>query len=215
MSELNLSLYHLAEGGDLLELFEMRAEAQRCIADAKQEDVESRDAAIDDLKVLDDQIAAYMAALPTKVDSVRHVWKRIEVLIAEAAAEAKFQQAVASYQNTVLKANEEAENGLVQFLRSQQRAESMTVSVGAAEKAVKVAVAQQMNLSQVTSLAQPNRTLSTLQAVNTCVAIAGLAVRKAVRLGMTLTIHEVVRTWITRDTSSTPAADRLPRACRR
>jgi NodT family efflux transporter outer membrane factor (OMF) lipoprotein len=56
--------------------------------------------------------------------------------------EAKFQQAVASYQNTVLKANEEAENGLVQFLRSQQRAKSMTVSVGAAEKAVKVAVAQ-------------------------------------------------------------------------
>ena len=58
------------------------------------------------------------------------------------AQEAKFQQVVTSYQNTVLRANEEAENGLVQFLRSQQRAESMAVSVGAAEKAVKVAVAQ-------------------------------------------------------------------------
>ena len=91
MSELNLSLYHLAEGGDLLELFEMRAEAERCIADAKQEDVESRDAAIDDLVVLDKQIELYMAALPAKVDSVRHVWKRIEVLIQEAADEVKFQ----------------------------------------------------------------------------------------------------------------------------
>jgi NodT family efflux transporter outer membrane factor (OMF) lipoprotein len=58
------------------------------------------------------------------------------------AQEAKFRQAIASYQNTVLKANEEAENGLVQFLRSQRRAQSMAVSVNAAEKAVKVAVAQ-------------------------------------------------------------------------
>jgi NodT family efflux transporter outer membrane factor (OMF) lipoprotein len=58
------------------------------------------------------------------------------------AQKARFQQAVANYQNTVLKANAEAENGLVQFLRSQQRAESMAVSVSAAEKAVKVAVAQ-------------------------------------------------------------------------
>ena len=56
--------------------------------------------------------------------------------------DAKFQQAVANYQNTVLKANEEAENGLVQFLRAQQRAKSMAVSVRAAEKAAKVAVAQ-------------------------------------------------------------------------
>ena len=28
MSELNLSLYHLAEGGDLLELFEMRTHVE-------------------------------------------------------------------------------------------------------------------------------------------------------------------------------------------
>ena len=56
--------------------------------------------------------------------------------------DAKFQQSVAVYQNTVLKAAAEVEDGLVQFLRSQQRAQSMSVSVMAAEKSVKVALAQ-------------------------------------------------------------------------
>ena len=96
MSELNLSLYHLAEGGDLLELFEMRAEAKAHVDDEFHGDMGDNEKYLDalqDLQVLDEQIAAYMAALPAKVDSVRHVWKRIEVLIAEAAAEAKFQQA--------------------------------------------------------------------------------------------------------------------------
>lgn len=94
MSELNLSLYHLAEGGDLLELFEMRAEAERHIAELGPSlggAIEYTEA-LHDLSVLDDHIAAYMAALPAKVDSVRHVWKRIEVLIQEAADEVKFQQ---------------------------------------------------------------------------------------------------------------------------
>ena len=96
MSELNLSLYHLAEGGDLLELFEMRAEAlvesDKILAAAGPESSDYGDA-LGDVKVIDEQITAYMAALPAKVDSVRHVWKRIEVLIQEAADEAKFQQA--------------------------------------------------------------------------------------------------------------------------
>ena len=35
--------------------------------------------------------------------------------------DAKFQELVATYQNTVLNANQEAENGLVQFLRAQQQ----------------------------------------------------------------------------------------------
>ena len=89
---LELSLYHLAEGGDLLELFEMRAEAQRHLAELAPDSEEYQEP-VNDLKVLDDQITAYMAALPAKVDSVRHVWKRIEVLIQEAADEVKFQQA--------------------------------------------------------------------------------------------------------------------------
>ena len=94
MSELNLSLYHLAEGGDLLELFEMRAEAlvesDKIMAAAGPESSDYGDA-LGDVKVIDEQITAYMAALPAKVDSVRHVWKRIEVLIQEAADEVRFQ----------------------------------------------------------------------------------------------------------------------------
>ena len=94
MSDLNLSLYHLAEGGDLLELFEMRAEAlvesDKILAAAGPESSDYGDA-LGDVKVIDEQITAYMAALPAKVDSVRHVWKRIEVLITEAADEVKFQ----------------------------------------------------------------------------------------------------------------------------
>jgi NodT family efflux transporter outer membrane factor (OMF) lipoprotein len=56
--------------------------------------------------------------------------------------DAKFGQAVANYQNTVLKANAEVEDGLIQFLRAQRRAESMLTSVRAAERAVQVAVTQ-------------------------------------------------------------------------
>lgn len=58
------------------------------------------------------------------------------------AKEARFQALVANYQNTVLKANEEAENGLVIFLKAQRRAAAYKDSVEAAEKAVKVAIAQ-------------------------------------------------------------------------
>ena len=65
MSELNLSLYHLAEGGDLLELFEMRAEAlvesDKILAVAGPESSDYGDA-LGDVKVIDEQITAYMAA---------------------------------------------------------------------------------------------------------------------------------------------------------
>lgn len=56
--------------------------------------------------------------------------------------DARFQELVTSYQNTVLKANEEVENGLVRFLRAQQQARYLAESVKAAEKAVKIAIAQ-------------------------------------------------------------------------
>jgi NodT family efflux transporter outer membrane factor (OMF) lipoprotein len=56
--------------------------------------------------------------------------------------EALFQESVTRYQNTVLQANEEVENGLVTFIKSHQRTLFLTESVAAAEKAVKVAIAQ-------------------------------------------------------------------------
>jgi NodT family efflux transporter outer membrane factor (OMF) lipoprotein len=56
--------------------------------------------------------------------------------------EARFQELVATYQNTVLKAAQEVEDGLVTFLRSQEEAKFLAESVAASEKAVKVALAQ-------------------------------------------------------------------------
>lgn len=56
--------------------------------------------------------------------------------------EAIFQELVARYQSTVLRAGEETENGIIFFLRSQERVRYLTESVVAAEKAVRIALAQ-------------------------------------------------------------------------
>jgi NodT family efflux transporter outer membrane factor (OMF) lipoprotein len=56
--------------------------------------------------------------------------------------DAKFQELVAAYQETVLTADCDVENGLVVFLRSQQRAKWLAESVDAAEKAVVILRAQ-------------------------------------------------------------------------
>jgi NodT family efflux transporter outer membrane factor (OMF) lipoprotein len=53
-----------------------------------------------------------------------------------------FEVLVATYQQQVLTAAEEVENGLVTFLESQGRARSLEETVAAAEKGVKVAIAQ-------------------------------------------------------------------------
>jgi len=61
------------------------------------------------------------------------------------AQDAAFQESVARYQQAVLKANAEVEDGLVTFLKSHQRVKALTESVQAAEKAVKAAVVQYSN----------------------------------------------------------------------
>lgn len=58
------------------------------------------------------------------------------------AQDAQFQQLVAHYQNTVLTAGEEVENGLVNFLRSQKRAADQAESVRTQLEALKEAIAQ-------------------------------------------------------------------------
>ena len=72
--------------------------------------------------------------------------------------DARFQELVASYQQTVLKANQEAENGLVTFLRAQERTKLQTASVEDAEKAVKIVLAQYragaIDFTRVTQLEQ-------------------------------------------------------------
>src|SRR5204863_4604041 len=56
--------------------------------------------------------------------------------------DAKFQELVIVYQNAVLTAAQDVENGLVTFLRAQQRAQFQAASVEDAEDAVKIALDQ-------------------------------------------------------------------------
>jgi len=58
------------------------------------------------------------------------------------AEEAKFQQTVLAYRDAVLKANEEVENGIVSYLREQERAVSLNVSAKAASRSVEIATKQ-------------------------------------------------------------------------
>jgi len=72
--------------------------------------------------------------------------------------DAKFQELVATYQNTVLSAAQDVENGLVTFLEAQQRAKFQAASVKDAEEAVQIAVAQYkagtIDFTRVTQLEQ-------------------------------------------------------------
>jgi NodT family efflux transporter outer membrane factor (OMF) lipoprotein len=56
--------------------------------------------------------------------------------------DAKFQELAIAYQNAVLTADQEVENGLVTYLRAQERTKFQAASVDDAEKAVKIALAQ-------------------------------------------------------------------------
>jgi NodT family efflux transporter outer membrane factor (OMF) lipoprotein len=58
------------------------------------------------------------------------------------AQDARFQQSVLNYQDTVLRANEEVENGLVAFLREQDRLKFLEKSTGAAARSVEIAMRQ-------------------------------------------------------------------------
>ena len=58
------------------------------------------------------------------------------------AQDARFQQAVLTYRDTVLRANEEVENGIVSFLREQDRVASLTGSTNAAARSVEIATQQ-------------------------------------------------------------------------
>jgi outer membrane protein TolC len=78
--------------------------------------------------------------------------------------EASFQALVAAYQNTVLTAAQEVENGLVTFLRAQERTKFQAASVADAEKAVKIVVAQyKAGTVDFTRVTQIQQTLVQLQ----------------------------------------------------
>ncbi|MCE5269034.1 MAG: efflux transporter outer membrane subunit [Planctomycetaceae bacterium] len=58
------------------------------------------------------------------------------------AQDARFQQAVLNYRDTVLRANEEVENGIVDFLREQERVAALTLSTNAAARSAAIATQQ-------------------------------------------------------------------------
>jgi NodT family efflux transporter outer membrane factor (OMF) lipoprotein len=72
--------------------------------------------------------------------------------------EARFHELVTTYRNTVLSADQDVENGLVTFLRAQQRTKSQATSVADAKKAVDIVLAQYeagtTDLTRVTLLQQ-------------------------------------------------------------
>jgi NodT family efflux transporter outer membrane factor (OMF) lipoprotein len=72
--------------------------------------------------------------------------------------DARFQELVAAYQQTVLTAAQDVENGLVTFLRAQERARLQAASVADLEKAVKIVLAQYkegtVDLTRVTQIEQ-------------------------------------------------------------
>jgi NodT family efflux transporter outer membrane factor (OMF) lipoprotein len=78
--------------------------------------------------------------------------------------DAKFQELVATYQNTVLSAAQDVENGLVTFLQAQQRTQFQAASVKDAEEAVQIAVAQyKAGTIDFTRVTQLEQTLETQQ----------------------------------------------------
>jgi NodT family efflux transporter outer membrane factor (OMF) lipoprotein len=74
--------------------------------------------------------------------------------------DAKFQELVAAYQNKVLTAQQEVENGLVTFLKAQRRTKLQGDSVKYADDAVKVVLAQyELGTVQITQLIQIEQNL--------------------------------------------------------
>jgi outer membrane protein TolC len=71
---------------------------------------------------------------------------------------ARFQELVAAYQSTVLTAAQEVENGLVTFLRAQERTKHQAASVADAQKAVRIVLAQyqagSVDFTRVTQIEQ-------------------------------------------------------------
>jgi NodT family efflux transporter outer membrane factor (OMF) lipoprotein len=69
--------------------------------------------------------------------------------------DARFQELLATYQNSVLFANQDVENGLITFIKAQQRTEHQQVSVDSAVRAVNLAIKQyQAGTSDFTTVTQ-------------------------------------------------------------
>jgi NodT family efflux transporter outer membrane factor (OMF) lipoprotein len=78
--------------------------------------------------------------------------------------DARFQALLINYQNTVLKAQQEVENALIAFLKSQQRAQKLAGSVAAAKKSAELAMLQyQEGITDFTTVLTAEQNLLTVQ----------------------------------------------------
>jgi NodT family efflux transporter outer membrane factor (OMF) lipoprotein len=78
--------------------------------------------------------------------------------------DAKFQELLISYQNTVLQAQKEVENALIGFLKAQERAEKLALSTASAQRSVDLAILQyRQGITDFTTVLTAEQTLLTQQ----------------------------------------------------
>jgi NodT family efflux transporter outer membrane factor (OMF) lipoprotein len=78
--------------------------------------------------------------------------------------DAKFQELIIAYQNTVLQAQQEVENSLIGFLMAQQRAQKLALATAAAQRSVELAILQyREGITDFTTVLTAEQTLLTQQ----------------------------------------------------
>jgi len=78
--------------------------------------------------------------------------------------DAKFQELLIAYQNTVLQAQQEVENSLIAFLKAQEQAERLAASTAAAQRSVGLAILQyREGITDFTTVITAEQTLLTQQ----------------------------------------------------
>jgi NodT family efflux transporter outer membrane factor (OMF) lipoprotein len=129
--------------------------------------------------------------------------------------DARFQELIYSYQQTVLNANKEVENGLVTFLKAQRRKQLQTASVNDAEKAVTIVLAQyRAGVIDFTRVTQLEQALVQQQDVLTqaCGEIATglIQVYRALGGGWQIRINGCESNGLPPPASPAPTPERLP-----
>jgi NodT family efflux transporter outer membrane factor (OMF) lipoprotein len=80
------------------------------------------------------------------------------------AQDARFQELLIAYQNTVLQAQQEVENALIAFLKGQQRAKKLAGATAAAQRAVELAILQyRQGITDFTTVLTAEQSLLTQQ----------------------------------------------------
>jgi NodT family efflux transporter outer membrane factor (OMF) lipoprotein len=107
--------------------------------------------------------------------------------------DAKYQQQLIDYQNTVLKAQQEVENGIAAFINSREQAAFLQQSVGAAEGALRIALIQyRQGIADFTTVLTAEQNL--YQAQNNLVLATG-----SIALGLITTYRALGGGWQIRE----------------